>query len=141
MAGGGDPRMGGGMNMGGGAGKDAKTPVVTQLRTDFLIQFIWQPPTLEKPAKSIEETRKALIEAENDPKNLEAIRAFDSSKIEEQLQKVSEKGSEGVVAKINEAAKAAGQGGPGQPTPPAGGPGGLPNSPGAPPAGGPGAPR
>jgi type IV pilus assembly protein PilM len=126
-----DPRMGGGMS---GAAKDKKAPVVTLTRTDFLIQFIWQPPTPEKPAKSIEEIRKALADAENDPKNLEAIRAFDSSKIEKQLQEVSEKGSAAV-----EAAKAAKQnpgapGAPGAPGFPAPGiaPAGTPPAPGAP---------
>jgi type IV pilus assembly protein PilM len=106
-----DPRMQGGGMYGGGVGANKKNqnPVVTQTRTDFLIQFIWQPPTPEKPAKPIEEIRKALVEAETDPKNLEAIRAFDSLKIEKKLQEVSEKGSEAVIAKENEAAKAAGQ--------------------------------
>jgi len=119
----------GGMNMGGAAGKDNSAPVVTLTRTDFLIQFIWQPPTPEKPAKSIEEIRKLLTDAENDPKNLEAIKAFDSSKIEKQLQDVSEKGSASV-----EAAKAASQQPPagGFPAPGAPGQPGVPSQPGVP---------
>ena len=126
---------------GGMGGSNAKknNPVVTLTRTDFLIQFVWQPPTPDKPSKPIEEIRKALKDAEDDPKNLEAIRAFDSSKIEEKLQEVSKKGSEAVISKANAAEKAASQ-------PPLPGvlPGNLPVPPGSP-AGGPtppaGAPR
>jgi type IV pilus assembly protein PilM len=132
-----DPRMGGSGMMGGTA-KDKKAPVVTLTRTDFLIQFIWQPPTPEKPAKSIEDIRKALAEAENDPKNLEAIRAFDSSKIEKQLQEVSEKGSAAAEAAK---AKQAPSGATGFPAPGAG-PGVTPNPAATPPPGNaPGAPR
>ncbi len=36
----------------GAAKAQSKNPVVTQTRTDFLIQFIWQPPTPEKHVKS-----------------------------------------------------------------------------------------
>jgi type IV pilus assembly protein PilM len=144
MMGGGFDRMvgGGGPGM-GGTSAAKKTPVVTQTRTDFLIQFIWQPPTPEKPAKPIEDIRKALVEAENDPKNLEAIKAFDSTKIEKQLQEVSEKGSDSVRTKAIEAAKAAGQlpGAPGAPGAPAGtAPAGAPTPPAPPVAPPPGAP-
>ena len=97
--------MGGMMNMGGNV--KSATPVVTQTRTDFLIQYIWQPPVSGTVGKTIEEYRKALTEAENDPKNLEAIRAYDPVKIDKQLDDASLKGSEGVISKANEAAKAA----------------------------------
>ena len=57
------------------AGTTAKKKLVTQTRTDFLIQFVWQPPTAEKPAKPIEEIRKELAAAENDEKNKGAVAA------------------------------------------------------------------
>jgi type IV pilus assembly protein PilM len=110
--------MEGGMGRGAGAA-DPKAKLVTQTRTDFLIQFIWQPPTPEKPAKPIEEIRKALLEAENDPKNKEAVRAYDPVKIEEELEKDSIKGSKELISKVEQAAKAAN-------TPP--GPGAVPGS-------------
>ncbi len=87
---------GSGMGMGGMFGMSGtpdKKKVVTQTRTDFLIQFIWQPPTAEKPAKTLEEIRKALADAENDPRNQQALAAIDPSKVEEQLTQESIKGS------------------------------------------------
>ena len=94
----------------GGTGADAKKKLVTQTRTDFLIQFVWQPPTAEKPAKPIEEIRKLLADAQNDPKNTGAYAAYDPEKIEKQLDEASDKGSQAVFSKIQEATKAANQG-------------------------------
>jgi type IV pilus assembly protein PilM len=106
----------GGM-MGGAAAK--KTQVVTQTRTDFLIQFIWQPPTPEKPVKPIEEIRKDLAAAENDEKSKGAVASIDQSKMEQQLEQESIKGSQNLIK-----AQAA-----------AGTPGAAPGIPGAPAAG------
>ena len=135
--------MGGGGTT-GGMNSNKKNPLVTQTRTDFLIQFIWQPPTTEKPLKTREEYQTLLVEAENDPKNKEAIRAYDPGKIEKQLDEESLKGSQGIINKLEAANSAAAKGtgipgAPGKPPaatpPPAGGP--------ATPSGGPnaGAPR
>jgi type IV pilus assembly protein PilM len=87
-------------NMGSASNKAA--PLVTQTRTDFLIQFIWQPPTPEKPTKTIEEYRKALAEVENDPKTKEVIAAYDPTKLDDQLNSESIKRS---ITRDQEASK------------------------------------
>jgi type IV pilus assembly protein PilM len=89
--------------MGGNPSASKNAPLVTQTRTDFLIQFVWQPPTVEKPAKSIEDIRKALTDIENDPKIKEVIAAYDSSKLDQQLDSESIKGS---MTRLQEASKA-----------------------------------
>ena len=114
----------------GGANNKKQQSLVTQTRTDFLIQFVWQPPTVEKPAKPIEEIRKALAEAENDPKNKQGFAAYDPTKIDDQLEAESVKGSQ---AKVLEATKAGSQTG-GIGAGPAAGPS---PAPAAPPAAGP----
>ena len=135
-----DMGMGPGMGMGmGGATK--KAPLQTQTRTDFLIQFVWQPPTKEKPSKTEEEIRKALADAQNDPKNKEAIAAYDPDKVSKQLDEDSTKASQAKAAQ--DALKSGGQApnglnpgagavpGPGTPpaaAPPTAGPGGTPPS-------------
>jgi hypothetical protein len=48
--------------MGTMPGDQAKAKLVTLTRTDFLIQFVWQPPTQEGPPKTPEE-RQAEIKA------------------------------------------------------------------------------
>ena len=97
--------------MGGAAAK--KKQLVTQTRTDFLIQFVWQPPTPDKPAKPIEEIRKALAAAENDEKNKGAVAAYDSTKLEKQLEQESIKGSQNLI-KAATSAPAAAPGTPGR---------------------------
>ena len=81
----------------GSGGAVDKKKLVTLTRTDFLIQFLWQPPTTEKPGKTIEEIRKLLLEAENDPKNKQAIAALDPTKLEQQLEQDSIKGSRELI--------------------------------------------
>ena len=91
--------MGRGRNAGFGnnaGGVDAKK-LVKLTRTNFLIQFVWQPPTAEKPAKPIEDIRKDLIAAESDEKNKGAIAALDLSKVEQKLDQVSVKSSENLI--------------------------------------------
>jgi type IV pilus assembly protein PilM len=106
----GDPReggmgmMGGPGMMGGNASAGKSAPLVTQTRTDFLIQFVWQPPTPEKPAKAIADIRKELYDIENDPKVKEVIAAYDSSKLDMQLDDESKKAS---AARLQDASKAA----------------------------------
>jgi type IV pilus assembly protein PilM len=115
------------MMMGGMTGKaDTKAKVVTQTRTDFMIQFIWQPPTPEKPVKSLEDFRKALVEAENDPKNKQAIAAYDPAKIEKQLEEDSIKGSKELINKVEQTAGVGTTPG-GATGVPGANPGGLPN--------------
>ncbi len=127
---------GGRGSFGGGSGQpDAKVKLQTLTRTDFLIQFIWQPPTPEKPAKPIEEIRKEVLAAETDEKNKGAVQAANLS--EQALVQESIKGSSEVL-KNQEASKAGSPAGPGQP--PAVAPGAAPPIPGAP-AGGATPPR
>jgi type IV pilus assembly protein PilM len=126
-----DPRMGMGMNGGMGLGGNAsasKTPLVTQTRTDFLIQFVWQPPTPDKPGKTLAEYRKELTDIENDPKVKEVVAAYDASadKLNSQLDAESIKGS---VSRMQDASKAANPtGGPGTGPAPAGGPSPAPTT-------------
>jgi len=138
------PGMGGpamGMPMGPGSSKDAQKRLLTRTRTDFLIQFIWQPPTPEQPGQPIEEIRKALVEAEKDQKNTGALSAIDATKQEEQLEKASIKSSNEII-KAQDAAIAKGAAGqpatgvtPAAPNAPATGPAPAPAAPGvAPPA-------
>ena len=114
-------RMGGPGGMGGirpgFGGNDlggTKAKLQTLTRTDFLIQFIWQPPTAEKPAKPIEEIRKELLAAETDEKNKGAVRAVETAKVEAALEQESIKEARDVI-KNQEASRAA----PGTPAPPA----------------------
>jgi hypothetical protein len=44
-----------------------------RMRTDFLIQFIWQPPAADAVPEEIAEIQKKLTEAEADPKNKGAV--------------------------------------------------------------------
>ncbi len=112
----GGPMMGGrggGMSSGMGRGmafgtNPAETKKVVKLtRTDFLIQFVWQPPTAEKPAKPIDEIRKALLAAESDEKNKGAIAAVDTANIEQQIDQDSVKRSMDLIKAQDAAAKAA----------------------------------
>ncbi len=96
----------GGMpGMGGAASADKQ--VVKLTRTDFLIQFVWQPPAADAPAKPVEEILKELRAAESDEKNKGAIAALDAAKTEQQLNEESVKGSKNLIqAEEAKAAKA-----------------------------------
>ena len=69
-----DPRMmSGGMGMMNPPGAATKKNLTTLTRTDFLIQFVWQPPTAEEMPKTpeefktkIEEITKELTDAQKD---------------------------------------------------------------------------
>ena len=112
--------MGGrGPGMMGGLNQEQKN-LVKLTRTDFLLQFIWQPPTADKPAKTIDEYRAELLVAESDEKNKGAMAAIDTSKVEQKLTEESIKGSENLlkatqeqVAKAVNAATPGTQGSPG----------------------------
>jgi len=116
---------GGSMGFGNNAGGVDAKKLVKLTRTNFLIQFVWQPPTAEKPAKPIEDIRKDLIAAESDEKNKGAIAALDLSKVEQKLDQASVKSSENLIkaqdALATKAASAANAVAPGapatQPTP------------------------
>ncbi len=94
-----------GMNFGLNTGANDAKKLVKLTRTDFLIQFVWQPPAADKPSKSIDEIRKDLEAVESDEKNKGAIAALDISKVEQQLDQESVKGSENMI-KAAEAAEA-----------------------------------
>ncbi len=79
MAGGGsmEARMRGGM-MGAmpgapGANDPMAKMLTKRIRTDFLIQFVWQPPTPDTKPEEVAEIQKKLREAEADPKNKGAV--------------------------------------------------------------------
>jgi hypothetical protein len=44
-----------------------------RIRTDFLIQFIWQPPAADAKPEELAEIEKKLREAEADPKSKGAV--------------------------------------------------------------------
>ncbi len=95
--------MGGYAGMMGGMGGQndpTKKKLTTLTRTDFLIQFIWQAPTAEVPAKPIEDIVKEIKEAEAKSKNV-------MSATEADLEKASQKASEEIIAKAQAAAKQA----------------------------------
>ena len=95
MMGGRGPGMMGGMN------QEAKN-IVKLTRTDFLLQFVWQPPTAEAPTKSIDEYRADLLAAETDEKNKGAMAAIDISKVEQKLTEESIKGSQNLIKATEE---------------------------------------
>jgi hypothetical protein len=62
----------GGMGMGGASTNDAIAKMITKrARTDFILQFVWQPTSPPEPIADIE---KKIREAENDAKNAGAVR-------------------------------------------------------------------
>jgi type IV pilus assembly protein PilM len=118
-------RMGGrmGMGMGNPADAEAKKNLKTLTRTDFLLQFIWQPPKPEDQPKTDEERDakiKEIIEkvTEAEKKNP----AVTMPKVEE-LTKASLKKTQELDSKIQNAITPAAPGGAGTPgfgAPPAG---------------------
>ncbi len=109
MKGGMPPNMssmssGGGMRPGlsGGKAADAKAPEVKLLtRTDFKIEFIWQPPKPDDKPRDLAEIRKQLDDAVAASKG--AIKDINV----EALSKASEEKSERVIQKIQSGAAAA----------------------------------
>ncbi len=113
----------------GGAQADLKKLEKTLTRTDFLIQFVWQPKTeAERPktdeerATKLKEIVAALTEAE---KNNPAVKVSKED-MEKELDAVSRQKSEQIEAQIG----AIGAGG-GQPGAAPGGPAPAANAPGA----------
>jgi hypothetical protein len=73
-----DPSRMMGSMMGGMPGmpnpNDPMAKLLTKrVRTDFLIQFIWQPPAPDAKPEEVAEINKKLREAEADPKNKGAV--------------------------------------------------------------------
>ncbi|MDX2035770.1 MAG: type IV pilus assembly protein PilM [Isosphaeraceae bacterium] len=103
--------MGGGMMPGGMRGgfggmmgdPNAAAKNMTYLtRTDFLIQFVWQPPTPDAPAPTYEEIVKALREAETSEKNKGAVKIPTEAELEAESIKRSKEVIED-VKKVGEA--------------------------------------
>ena len=119
---------GGRMGMPGMPGAATEAQKLVQLtRTDFLLQFVWQPPTAEKPTKTIDEYRAELAAAESDEKNKGAMAAIDISKVEQQLDEESVKGSKNLIKAVEEqVAKANKTATPGTPVAPGTTPGVVP---------------
>jgi type IV pilus assembly protein PilM len=89
-----DAYMGRGMGMGMGMRNEAEKNLVTLTRTDFLIQFVWQPPKPEEAPKDdeekkakLEEITKQLVEAQ---KNSPVITIPKEKEIETALVKQSQ---------------------------------------------------
>ena len=115
--------MGGGMyGQMGGVQADLKKQMTTLTRTDFLIQFVWQPPKEEERPKTDEERSEKLkaeaaklTEAE---KNNPAIKVS-KEEMEKELDAASRKKSEQMKTQIGAAAGQPGGVAPGgAPTPP-----------------------
>ncbi len=79
--------------MSGGPNDPTAKKLTTLMRTDFLIQFIWQPPAADAVLESYQEIGKKLAEAEVDAKNKGAIVAPK----EEELVKLSEENSKKLI--------------------------------------------
>jgi hypothetical protein len=93
----------GGSGMGGQMGGVDATKNMTYLtRTDFLIQFVWQPPTTETPAQAYEEIVKAIREAETNEKNKGAVKIPTEAELEQESLKKSKEVIE-EVKKVTEA--------------------------------------
>ncbi len=88
--------MGGGPGMGGDATKKAQT---TLTRTNFLIQFAWQPPTTAAPPKAMDEIRKELLEAEK-------VKGSVTTPTEDELDKASQQASQKFVNDFLKSVKA-----------------------------------
>jgi type IV pilus assembly protein PilM len=127
--------MMGGMNAGMGL-QGTKKNVKTLTRTDFLIQFIWQPPKPEEMPKTpeemktkVEEIVKLLTDAEKNQSAVVMVRESD-------LENLSRKQSQDLTNALNKQAGPAptGAGVPGAGTPGAQGPQavGVPSLPGVP---------
>ncbi len=121
--------------MGMGMPKSSSKDVTTLTRTDFKIEFVWQPPKPEEAPKTPEEVGEKLTElrksmSEAAEKSKGSVRAFDESKLLELSLKESEEAKTKAIQQIQEqlkkSAPAAGQPAAegAQPAEPAGGPGG-----------------
>jgi type IV pilus assembly protein PilM len=134
--------MQGGMNPGMGVGAAQKKNLKTLTRTDFLIQFVWQPPKPEEMPKTpeemktkVEEIIKLLTDAE---KNQSAVVM---AKAESDLENLSRKQSQDLTNALSKPAgpAATGAGVPGAVVPGAAAappPGATPPGTPAPPPGG-----
>ena len=130
MAGMGRMGMGGGM-MGGNTmtAAEAKKNLTTLTRTDFLLQFVWQPPKSDEQPKTAEEHDAKIKEFVDKMTEAEKNNPAVTMPKVEDLQAASLKKTEELDAKIQSALTPAAQGGaggvpvPGAPgfgTPPAG---------------------
>jgi type IV pilus assembly protein PilM len=124
--------------MGGLLPNDPNRPkLVTLTRTDFLIQFIWQPPAQEGPAKSAEERQAELkTKIEEVTKQMREAEAKKSNTVvalpkAEDIEKASQAASIAAESALSKAASAPAGPGPGT-APPAAGPA-APVAPAAPP--------
>jgi type IV pilus assembly protein PilM len=116
--------------MGGNNPNDPLSKMVTKReRTDFVIQFVWQPDALPE---SLEDIKKKLQDAENDAKNSGAVKVTD-----EELTKASEAAAKKKIEDLQKQAQSPPPAGtaPAAPTTP----GATPPAAGTPPAGAPAA--
>jgi len=101
----------------GGVGKNDLTKnMVTHARTDFLIQFVWQPLPPEEVPKNDEDRQKWLDDMrtklnEAEAKNKAAVIAGREAEIEKALEKASVKQSDDLTKKVLQGAAAATAGG------------------------------
>jgi type IV pilus assembly protein PilM len=108
--------MGGGMSgpmggmLGGGAQADLKKQMKTLSRTDFLLQFVWQPPKTDDQPKTDEErsekVKKLLADLTDAEKKNPAVK-LSQEEIQKELDAASRKKSEQIDSKVISAVGAA----------------------------------
>ncbi len=114
--------MDGAFGLGGGSPrKDSDLKTLT--RTDFKIEFIWQPPDSSKPPEDVAEIRKKMRAEEEKSKG--AITVLDEASLASKAKKKTDDAQKRAEANVN--------GGPA--VPPAAPPAATPPVPPAPPAG------
>ena len=87
-----------------------------RVRTDFLIQFVWQPPAPDAKPEEREEVEKKLREAEADQKNKGAV-AIPEDTMAKEAEAAAKKKMD-ALAKAAEAQAKAAQNAAGEPRPP-----------------------
>jgi type IV pilus assembly protein PilM len=118
--------MMGGMGMGGAgalSAAEAKKKMKTLTRTDFLIQFVWQPVKPDEQPKTDEERKEKLTKIRTEMTEAEKNNPAVTIPKEDELDAVSRKQSQAIDSAITKALTGSG----GAPT----APGALPASPAA----------
>jgi type IV pilus assembly protein PilM len=117
--------MGGGMfGTGKMAAEDAKKQLKTLTRTDFLLQFVWQPLKPEEQPKTVEERDAKIKEFQSKMEEVEKNHPAVVMPKSEEIESASLKQSEAINSAINKALNApgsAGAAGPGGAVPPGAG--------------------
>jgi hypothetical protein len=115
--------MYGGMPGMGMQGSAAQKNIVKHTRTDFLIQFVWQPPKPEEQPKTPEERREKLAALRKQLNEAEKNSTMITAQKEAEIEAASKKASQEVQNLVTKGAAAPAAGAPGAaPAPGAGAP-------------------